>query len=298
MRTYDSGIRGALAGLALAVTTTLACSDLNTPLYFQGMTFWAQGNEMMLPTQGLSLRFRAPTDKEQMQLDAERAARGYDADIPWVSRDKVHIEVSYKVTYTCPMDGEIPGYDVTQCNNLPPSASFTLITDGADQYTKYDTEVVAAALQQGNNNPPTYLPLVPAIPQTLTLNGSYSGIVREDDFAEGELDLDALGRWLDADMADPTFAGVLINRSDVDAIGLAMVPGGTSFIQNTSRRRLNDPGLLVVPAMVEIDLRLKTEVPMRLEWFVRVRDDDDRLWHNDADPRFDPQPTLFQPTVM
>src|SRR6266487_101134 len=97
--------------LALAATSGLACSDLNAPVYFPGMTFWAQGNEMTLPTQGLTLRFRAPTDKEQMQLDAERDARGYDADIPWVSRDKVHIEVSYKVTYTCPTERDIPGYD-------------------------------------------------------------------------------------------------------------------------------------------------------------------------------------------
>ena len=59
-----------------------------------------------------------------------------------------------------------------------------------------------------------------------------------------------------------------------------------------------NPGLLVVPAMVEIDLRLKTDVPMHLEYFVRVRDDEDRLWHNDADPVLQTNPTLFQPTIM
>ena len=281
--------------IASAATTGLACSELNAPLYFQGMPIDAMGMDDPLPMGGVTLRFRQPTDKEQMQLDAQRAALaaatpGYDADIPWVSRDKIHIEVSYKVT------------NITDQQNYGPprAASFTLMVDGADQYTKYDTQVVAAALQQGNNNAPTFLPLIPVIPpkDLLAPGASFSGIVREDDFTEGELDLDALGRWNDTAMTDPTFAGVLINRSDVDAIGLGMVPGGTSVIPNTSRLRLNNPGLLVVPAMVEIDLRLKTDVPMHLEFFVRVRDDEDRLWHNDADPVLQTNPTLFQPTIM
>ena len=269
---------GRFCVLALAAAAGPACSDLNAPLYFKGDAIDAAGKDNPLPMGGVTLRFRQPTDAEQMQLDAEKTARGYDADIPWVSRDKVHIEVSYKVT-----------------NMSQDPASFTLIVDGADQYTKYDTQVVSAAIQQGANDPPRYLPLVPVVPQTLAPGQSFSGIVREDDFAEGELDLDALGRWLDTDMNDPTFAGVLINRSDVDAIGLAMVPGGTSFIANTSRRRLNNPGLLVVPAMMEVDLRLQTDVHMSVEYFVRVRDDDDRLWHDDADPVFQANPTLFQP---
>jgi hypothetical protein len=51
--------------------------------------------------------------------------------------------------------------------------------------------------------------------------------------------------------------------------------------------------------MIEIDLRLKTDVPMRCEYYVRVRDDDDRLLHNDGDTLFSPTPTLFQaPAAM
>ncbi len=33
-----------------------------------------------------------------MQLAMQRDALGYDMDVPWISRDKVHIEISYKVT--------------------------------------------------------------------------------------------------------------------------------------------------------------------------------------------------------
>jgi hypothetical protein len=120
--------------------------------------------------------------------------------------------------------------------------------------------------------------------------------VREDDFAEGEVDLDALGRWNDPNPASPTFAGVLINRSEVPPhTGLGMVPG---FSINGTGQPVFDPNVLVVPAMVEIDLRLKTEVSMHVEWFVRVRDDDDRLWHNDSDPMLQTNPMLFQPPAM
>jgi hypothetical protein len=122
--------------------------------------------------------------------------------------------------------------------------------------------------------------------------------VREDDFSEGEIDLDALGRWNDTDMNSPTFAGVLLNRSEIAPFkGMGLVPDYTKD-PTTGVITHNHPGLLVVPAMVEIDLRLKTDVPMHLEYFVRVRDDDDRLWHNDADPILQTNPTLFQPTIM
>ena len=250
--------------LALAGAATLGCNELNTPLYFQGPTFEAAGGDDPLPTSGMTLRFRNPTDKERMQLDAQRAALGYDMDVPWISRDKVHVEVSYKVT-----------------NLSDQMAAFTLIVDGANEYTKYDTQVVSAAIQQGANDPPTFLPLIPIVPQMLAPGASYSGIVREDDFAEGEVDLDALGRWNDTDPASPTFAGVLINRSDVNPIGMNLVPKN-----------------LVVPAMFEVDLRLKTDVAMRVEYYVRVRDDDDRLLHNDADSLYAPAPALFQPPAM
>jgi hypothetical protein len=47
--------------------------------------------------------------------------------------------------------------------------------------------------------------------------------------------------------------------------------------------------------MIQIDVRLRADAPMRVEYYVRVRDDDDRLWHNDADDVFQPSPTAFQP---
>ena len=247
--------------LALAAAPTLACSNINTPIYFQGETVEAAGGEETIPFSGMTLRFRAPTEQEQMRLDEQRDALGYDQDIPWISRDKVHIEVSYKVTN----DSDEPG-------------DFTLYIDGANEYTKYDVQAASAAL---GGDDPIFFPLITTIQRELPAKGTFSGIVREDDFAEGELDLDALGRWNDTDAASPTFAGVLINRSDVNPIGLNLVPPN-----------------LVVPALFEIDVRLRTNVQMRVEYYVRVRDDDDRLWHNDADDVYEPAPALFQPAAI
>jgi len=288
--------RAHMLGLVLVPALAAAafgCQELNTPLYFAGPTVFAAGGEETLPTSGVALRFRTPTMQEQMKLDAERAAKGYDMDIPWISRDKVHVEVSYKVSFRCPVEGE-PDFDPDPAAcRLPDTATFTLIVDGASEYAKYDTEIVSAALQEGPNDPPVFLPLIATVPQTLSFGSSFSGIVREDDFAEGELDLDALGRWNDPDTASPTFAGVLINRSEVPPyIGMGMVPGYTKNGGTTTRV---NPNLLVVPAMYEIDLRLKADSRMVLEYFVRVRDDDDRLKHNDADRLYEPSPTLFQP---
>lgn len=300
----ETNSRAQVLGLALIpalATAAFGCQQLNAPLYFAGANVWAAGGDDPLPTTGVALRFRTPTMQEQMKLDAERDAKGYDMDIPWISRDKVHVEVSYKVSFRCPtMDERAQqGGPTIVCDegNLPDSATFTLIVDGASEYAKYDTEIVSAALQESPNDPPVFLPLITTVPQTLSRGGSFSGIVREDDFAEGELDLDALGRWNDADTASPTFAGVLINRSEVPPhIGLGLVPGFS--ISPTTGERLFNPNVLVVPAMYEVDLRLKADAPMVLEYFVRVRDDDDRLWHNDADDVYTPSPTLFQPPAM
>ena len=41
-----------------------------------------------------------------------------------------------------------------------------------------------------------------------------------------------------------------------------------------------------------------TDVAMTCEYVVRVRDDDDRLLHNDADTLYQTSPTLFQPAAM
>ena len=259
--------QGALRVLALlSPLATLGCQGLNTPIYFNGPkdadVLMASGGEETPPMNGLTLRFRNPTQKERDGLASEREKRGYDQDIPWVAADKVHIELSYIVT-----------------NKSDHDAVFTLMINGASEFVKYDMEVVSAALAVGNNEGPT-LPLISSKPQTVPAGGTFSGLFREDDFAEAQLDVDALGRWLDAD----TFAGVLINRSDVNPVGTGLIPAN-----------------LVVPALVEIDVSLVVEgqdTPMTAEYVVRVRDEDDRLLHLDGDSLYLTSPMLFEPAIM
>ena len=95
--------------------------------------------------------------------------------------------------------------------------------------------------------------------------------MREDDLAEAALDLDAIGRWT----AVP--ASVLINRSDVNAIGLEKVPRN-----------------VVIPALYQVKVGFAATTHMRLTFLVRVRDEDRQLAHG-ADAAFAPRPMAYAP---
>ena len=264
-RNLGLGVALALAGAA----TSLACSDINAPLYFDGPQplLELQGTEKVPRiTDGVSLRFRKPTSDEQKTLDNEGAAlKAADPmhrtiEVPWVSTDKIHLELLFTVKNLDTMPG-----------------TFDVSVDGANQYTKYDENVVAAALGQGNDNAPEYIPLAslhPLLPQTLDAGGVYQGVFREDDFDKAEFALDAMGRWM------VPFAAVLLTDPGVAPAGITMVPTG-----------------VVTPALVEVDVTLTADKHMTCEWVLRVRDDDDRLWHTTGDPLFHPTPTLFEPML-
>jgi hypothetical protein len=241
----------------------LALGCVNAPLYFASPTPIlavsgvpdAQGNPPRIEN-GLSLRFRNPTQKEQQDLDAQSTALGFQ--VPWIQRAHVHVELTYQVKNLDTQDG-----------------TFFIGIDGANELTKYDENVVAMALQAGNNNAPNFIPLVPVTPQILPAGATVSGTVREDDFDEGELDLDAMGRWM------APFNAVLINNSQVNPIGLDLVPPN-----------------VVLPALIEIDVNFSANAQMTCDYVVRVRDDNDQLLHDSGDTLFSPTPTLFQPPAM
>lgn len=246
-----------VAAFGLLALPSLACSELNTPIYFNGpATLELTGQEdppRVMNT--VTLRFRQPSDAEQKDLNALKDQLGFE--VPWVSRDKVHLELLYTVKNLDTMPG-----------------TFKVMVDGTNQYTKYDENVVAAALAQGDADEMVYLPLINLTPQPLEPGAVYQGTVREDDFNEGEADLDAMGRWM------APFASVLINRSEVNPIGMEMVPPN-----------------VVTPALMEVDVTFTADRHMTCEWMLRVRDDDDRLLHVEGDHRFSPSPTLFTPML-
>ena len=93
-------------------------------------------------------------------------------DIPWVSRDKVHIELLYKVTNTSGDDGK-----------------FNVLVDGATEYTKYDYKIVSDAIANGAT-PTRKRCLFPlhADDEVADSRGGARGtaaFLREDDFEEG-----------------------------------------------------------------------------------------------------------------
>src|ERR1700749_3586876 len=94
------GRRGlVLASMPLAVMGALGCSDLNPPVYLDGPKplLELQGTETIpRVTNSVTLRYRAPNASEKADLDARTKALGFE--VPWVSRDKVHIEVLFTVT--------------------------------------------------------------------------------------------------------------------------------------------------------------------------------------------------------
>jgi hypothetical protein len=256
-------MRGA-TGLGLLLAP-LAVGCVNAPIYFNSPTpilavtgMLDANNQPPRVENGMTLRFRNPTKGERQSLDAQSAALGDGIMVPWIQRTHVHIELTFDVTSTDGKDG-----------------TFFIGIDGANEYTKYDENIVAMALQAGNNNAPTYIPLVPVTPQIVPAGKTVSGTVREDDFDEGELDLDAIGRWM------APFNAVLINNSQVNPIGLEMVPAN-----------------VVLPALTEIDVNFSADAMMTCNYAVRVRDDDDQLLHDSGDTLFSPTPALFQPPAM
>jgi hypothetical protein len=255
------GIRGRLlAASALALLLGGGCQSMNTPVYFAAPDpLETGGNDDMgnprPPGQGtVTLLFRQPNDKERAILNGQRDKLGFD--VPWLQRDRLHVELLYTIKNI----DTAPGV-------------FTVFVDGATEYTRYDEAAIAAAFTAGGQDP-VLLPLLRSGPQMLAPGATYQGSLREDDFVEASLDLDAMGRWM------ASFASVLINRSDVNPVGLDMVPPG-----------------LIVPAMYEFTLSFSADRHMTCNFLVRVRDDDGRLYQTGDGAMFTPAPTAYVPML-
>jgi len=256
-RRAATALSALVVGQALAVS---ACQSLNTPVYFAAQSTLEAGgvDDMGNPrpdgTGSLVLQFRQPTRAEQQKLDADKQRLGFD--VPWLQRDRLHVELLYTIKN---VDSE-PGV-------------FTLRVDGANEYTKYDETAIAGAFKAANQDA-VLLPLLRGGPQMLAPGATYQGTLREDDFVEASLDLYAMGKWM------ASFASVLINRSEVNPVGLEMVPPGA-----------------IVPALYEFDAALSADKHMSCDFLVRIRDDDDRLFHEGSDAPFMPAPTDYVPMI-
>ena len=240
--------------LCAGATLAVGCGALNEPIYIAAPATLEANDATPRVKGSIVLRFRQPTADEQRKVDDQTAKLGFQ--VPWLRRDRIHLELLYTVSNV----GSDPG-------------TFAVGVDGASEMVKYDEDAVGQVFAAANEDP-VLIPLMAPVPRTLGPGQTYQGTLREDDFLEGSLDLDAMGRWM------APFAAVLINRSDVNPIGLEMVPPN-----------------VVIPALQEVDVTLiSTGAPMRCEFMVRVRDDDDQLLREAGDANlFVPTPAVFTP---
>jgi hypothetical protein len=242
------------------VFSGVAC-DINTPTYIEpDKTIEIGTNDVYSATESVNIKYRTPTDKERESLQIRSKALGYQ--VPWIDRDGVTISIDYTVT---------------NLSDKPGVA--TVLVDGANQFTSYDSAAVAMALQMASmmmeEADEMYVPtLIKTVPLKVPARGQVSGTIREDDFEEALLDLDALGRW------SGPYQVVLYHDSDVSSLGLEKVPAK-----------------LVLPQLQTLLVTLRGDQRMRLEFLVRVRDERGVLAES-GDDVFKPNPMVFAPPVM
>jgi hypothetical protein len=249
----------------VAVASLAAGCEVNNPTYYPSTgpvrlevgTDDGSGMTKTVDLTTIEPSWRAPNAAEQTSLMNDSQRLGFA--VPWLRQSETAIELTFTL------------------KNLDDKAAVAqLAVDGANEITSYDTAAIQAALDAaaaaaGVKNEQVVLPLYQAVPITLMPQQSYQGVVREDDFHEMAIDLDAMGRW----MAPP--AAVLINRSEVNPIGLDMVPKN-----------------VVTPSLFRVGIAFSADAHVTCDLVLRVRDQADRLDSGDAPP-FAPTPTDFVP---
>jgi hypothetical protein len=253
-----------LSVLGLVLVGTGAC-NANDPMYFSADTMQVDGTGTEAK-ETLQLKFRMPTAAEESQRQALTNQLGYE--VPWLREDRVHLELRYTVT-----------------NNGDKEGKFSVRMDGANEFTRYDEDAVATAFAAANQDTVAF-GLIQPTPQVIGPGQVYQGTLREDDFHEASLDLDAMGRFM------ISFGQLLINRSEV-----LPVPRMSSTTMVDCTLGCLPEMYSVRPALWEVTPRFTADQPMTFEFILRVRDDDQRLWE-DGEPELMPNPTTYMPVVM
>jgi len=252
---------------ACASAVTVAGCHANDPVYVPSTTVLETDGSGTEAKVTLPLRFRTPAQSESTERQNLTNKLGYE--VPWLREDRVHVEIRYTVK-----------------NLGNETGQFTLDVDGASEFARFDYEAVAAAFEAADEDAPP-LGLIQTSNLPLLAPGEvYQGTIREDDFHEGALDLDGMGRFMSP------FVSLLLNRSEVNPIGLELTPSAPA-----SDLKPTPPVQWILPALWEVTPRFNATQPMSCTFLVRIRDDDGRLWEN-GDDEFMPEPVTFTPVVM
>lgn len=256
----------AVRSLALATGTLLAgaCS-MNEPSYYPAPAAVEIGGgnaaPMAEPFATVELPFRPPGTDDLARLRDESQRVGFA--VPWLRTDTVAVSLLYTITNL----GDREATDVS------------LELDGASEFANYDTVALRAQMAMAainNEDEIEVLPLLASIPTMIPAGGHVTGTLREDDFDEAALDLDAFARF----GAVP--AAVLINDSRNSAIGLEGVPAEH-----------------VRPSLYRVRVALLGNGHLRLELVVRVRDEGRQLLTGGgAGVPFSPNPPAYTAPMM
>ncbi len=248
---------GRAGGRLLLLAAAVGCSA-NEPIYFPAPEVLEVGggdDQPAAASLSITLPFRPPSEQEENTLRAERDRRMVDT--PWLRTENVSLSLRYTLT-----------------NLGDRAASARLEIDGASEFARYDAGALrAAAAMDPEGEEETVLALIRPTPILLEPGEVRSGTVREDDFEEAALDLDAIGRF------GATPAAVLINRSEANPIGLEMVPADH-----------------IRPAFFQVQVGFSAGSHMRLELLLRVRDEARQLLREQGDA-FEPEPMVYMPVV-
>jgi hypothetical protein len=259
---------------AVLLTLVAGCSS-NSPKYFAPPKPLTSGEMMpaMMPavmggmTGGMmaspsvatiELPFRRPTAAESMALQAQSKQLGFQ--VPFLQREDIDVSIQYTIT---------------NLSTEPGQASVAV--DGANEYTSYDVSAIQAyvgtLMLPPDADAPTVLPLFQTTRAIVPAKGTLSGNIREDDLAEIDRDLDAIGRF------KGPYLTVLLNDSTATPLGMEMVPKTVKL-----------------PQLWKLIVTFKSTVPMRLDFLVRVRDQADVLAEG-KDPLYKPNPKAFTPMI-
>ena len=241
----------------VVLAALLGGCGMNEPVYFPPAAPLEAGGAMageMPAAATMTLSLRLPTEAEEATRTERSQQAGFE--IPWLVADDVALSVLYTITNLSDRPGDA-----------------YLRIDGASEFAAYDPQALRAAAvaldPEDDEVPPS---LIAPKPPRLDAGQVHKGVVREDDFYEAALDLDAIGRFA----AVPE--SVLINASAANPVGLEMIPAGH-----------------VRPALFRLQITFTATTHMRLEYLVRVRDQGNRLASSSDGQLFAPDPPSYTP---
>jgi hypothetical protein len=247
--------------LAAAFGLCAGACNMNEPSYYPApapVEIGGDGNTMADPFAVIELPFRAPNESDQQSLRDESMKKGFA--VPWLRTDNVAVSLLYTITNL----GDKP-------------AAAKLQIDGSSEFANYDVIALRAQAEMAainNEDEIEVLPLLEVVTPAIAPGGQFTSMLREDDFNEAALDLDALGRF----GAAP--AAVLVNDSQKNPAGLEKMPPQH-----------------VRPALYRIRTALSGSGHLRLDVVARVRDEAGQLLSDGGMP-WAPNPPAYTAPMM